>query len=50
MKINWVLMAIPATFTLLLSFNSLSYAWHENLGIDANKASEFYQTKPNNIT
>lgn len=24
-----------------------TYAWHENLGIDANKAAELYQTKPN---
>jgi hypothetical protein len=24
-----------------------AYAWHENLGIDTNKAAELYQTKPN---
>jgi hypothetical protein len=24
-----------------------AYAWHENLGIDNNKAAELYQTKPN---
>jgi hypothetical protein len=47
MKTNWALIAITATFTLVLSINPLSYAWHENLGIDANKAAELYQTKPN---
>lgn len=47
MKINWALVAITATFTLLLSLNMHTYAWHENLGIDANKAAELYQTKPN---
>jgi hypothetical protein len=37
---NWALIAITATFTLVLSINPLSYAFHENLGIDDNKASE----------
>jgi hypothetical protein len=32
---------------LMFSLNAQSYAWHENLGIDANKAAELYQTKPN---
>ena len=40
MKRNWALIAITATFTLVLSINPLSYAFHENLGIDDNKASE----------
>lgn len=31
----------------MFSLNAHSYAWHENLGIDANKAAELYQTKPN---
>jgi hypothetical protein len=39
-------MAITLSFTLMFSFN-YTYAWHENLGIDANKAAELYQTKPN---
>ena len=43
---NWVLVAITLSFTLMFSFN-YTYAWHENLGIDANKAAELYQTKPN---
>lgn len=30
----------------MFSFNH-SYAWHENLGIDDNKASELYHTNPN---
>ena len=47
MKINWILIAITATFTLLLSLNTHTYAFHENLGIDDNKASELYQTNPN---
>ena len=47
MKPNWALIAMTASFTLLLSLNTHSYAWHENLGIDANKAAELYQTKPN---
>lgn len=42
----WVLVAITATFTLMFSL-AHSYAWHENLGIDNNKAAELYQTKPN---
>ena len=32
---------------LMFSLNAHSYAWHEKLGIDANKAAELYQTKPN---
>jgi len=47
MKTNWVVMAITATFTLVLSFNPLSYAFHENLEIDDNKAAELYKTNPN---
>jgi len=43
---NWVLITITVTLTLLFSI-SHSFAWHENLGIDANKAAELYQTKPN---
>jgi len=31
----------------MLIFNIHIFAWHENLGIDANKAAIFYQTKPN---
>lgn len=31
----------------MFSLNIHSYAWHENLGIDNNKAAELYQTKPN---
>jgi hypothetical protein len=42
----WVLIAITLSFILMFSFNHI-YAWHENLGIDANKAAELYQTKPN---
>jgi hypothetical protein len=43
----WVLVAITATFTLMFSLNTYTFAWHENLGIDNNKAAELYQTKPN---
>lgn len=46
MKPNWAI-AMTASFTLLSSLNTHSYAWHENLGFDANKAAELYQTKPN---
>jgi len=38
--------AITLSLTLVFSFN-YTYAWHENLGIDNNKAAELYQTKPN---
>jgi hypothetical protein len=38
---------VTVAFTLMLSLNTHTYAWHENLGIDANKAAELYQTKPN---
>jgi len=38
---------VAVFFTLMLIFNTHTYAWHENLGIDANKAAELYQTKPN---
>jgi hypothetical protein len=31
----------------VLSINPLSYAFHENLGIDDNKASELYHANPN---
>jgi hypothetical protein len=31
----------------MFSLNTHTSAWHENLGIDANKAAELYQTKPN---
>ena len=47
MKTNWVLIAMTASFTLMLSLNTHSYAFHENLGIDDNKASQLYQTNPN---
>jgi hypothetical protein len=43
---NWVVAAITLSFTLMFSFN-YTYAFHENLGIDDNKAAELYQTKPN---
>ena len=39
--------AVIVAITLMLFFNTHTYAWHENLGIDANKAAELYQTKPN---
>jgi hypothetical protein len=32
---------------MLMFSLSHTYAWHENLGIDNNKAAELYQTKPN---
>jgi len=36
------------TVTFMLLFvNTHASAWHENLGIDSNKAAELYQTKPN---
>ena len=38
---------VTVSFTLALLFNIHIFAWHENLGIDANKAAELYQTKPN---
>jgi hypothetical protein len=47
MKTNWALIAMTTSFTLMLSINTHSYAFHENLGIDDNKASELYQTNPN---
>jgi len=31
----------------MFSLNAQSYAWHENLGIDDNRASELYHTNPN---
>lgn len=37
---------MTASFTLMLSLNTYTYAWHENLGIDSNKAAELYQTQP----
>jgi hypothetical protein len=45
-KTNWALIAMTATFTLIQFFNSQTYGWHENLGIDSNKAAELYQTQP----
>lgn len=36
---------VVLTFALILPINS--YAFHEKLGIDDNKASEFYRTNPN---
>jgi hypothetical protein len=47
MKTNWVLIAMTTSFTLMLSLNTHSYAFHENLGIDDNKASELYHANPN---
>jgi len=38
---------VTVAFTLLLSLNTHSYAFHENLGIDDNKASELYHANPN---
>jgi len=42
-----MIIAMTTSFTLLLSLNTHTYAWHENLGIDDNKASELYHTNPN---
>jgi hypothetical protein len=39
-------MGITLSFTLMFAITP-TYAWHENLGIDGNKAAELYQTKPN---
>jgi hypothetical protein len=44
---NGVLIAITLAITLMLSLNTLTYAFHENWGIEDNKASQFYQTNPN---
>jgi hypothetical protein len=44
---NHVLIAVTMAFTLILFFNSQTYAFHENLGIDDNKASELYHANPN---
>jgi hypothetical protein len=41
------MIAVTGPLIFLLSINPIGYAWHENLGIDANKAAELYQTKPN---
>jgi hypothetical protein len=43
----WVFVAITATFTLMFSLNTHTFAFHENLEIDDNKASQLYQTNPN---
>lgn len=43
----WALMAIVTTITFVLLFSHLSYAFHANLGIDDNKASELYHSNPN---
>ena len=45
-KIFLALLAITF-FTLALSFHSFTYAFHENMSIDDNKASELYRTNPN---
>ncbi len=37
---------MTVTFMLMLSLNTYTYAWHENLGIDSNKAAELYETQP----
>jgi hypothetical protein len=47
MKTICALIAMTTSFTLMLSINSHSYAFHENLGIDDNKASELYRANPN---
>ncbi len=47
MKSNWALIAMTTSFTLMLSLNTHSYAFHENLGIDDNKGSELYHANPN---
>jgi len=39
--------AITMSFAIMLLYNVHSYAWHENLGIDDNKASQLFQTNPN---
>ena len=44
--IKFLLLTMTVTFALS-SFNTHTYAWHENLGIDANKAAELYKTSPN---
>ena len=33
--------------SLVIFINPVAYSWHENLGIDSNKASELYKTSPN---
>jgi hypothetical protein len=38
---------MTVTFMLIFPLNTHSYAFHENLGIDDNKASELYHTNPN---
>ena len=45
-KIYSILISMTVTFMLMLSLNTYTYAWHENLGIDSNKAAELYQTQP----
>jgi hypothetical protein len=44
---NWMIIAMTTSFTLMITINTHTYAWHENLGIDDNKASELYHTNPN---
>jgi len=39
--------AVTLIFTLVLLFCARTLAWHENLGIDDNKAAQLYQTNPN---
>ena len=45
--IKRVLPIIVIFFTSTLFINSYTYAFHENLGIDDNRASELYRTNPN---
>jgi hypothetical protein len=45
--INGVLIAITLSFTLMFSLGMHTYAFHGNLGIDDNKASQLYQSNPN---
>jgi hypothetical protein len=40
MKTNWVLIAMITSFTLMLSINTHSYAFHENLGIDSRASAK----------
>src|SRR6476620_1239008 len=42
-----ITLVLIMTVTFALFFNTNANAWHENLGIDANKAAELYRTNPN---
>ena len=44
--IRFLIVSISLTI-LFSSLINYTYAFHENLGIDDNKALELYQTKPN---